>query len=346
MNLDERKLLVLSAVVDAYIRTGEPVGSKAIIANSNINVSSATIRNDMAALEKMGFLEQPHTSAGRVPSYLGYRMYIEKLMHPHCLTNEEKRDIDAKLLLGGATAESVLENAVEVLSDATGLAVVNSNNMLQFSVITRVEVIPAGRKLYALLMITSTGTIKNKLCRLEFDLTNEQIGYFAEFINKNLRGMNVENLTPAMLQNLAVALGSYMISLSPLLYAVYELSEEFSRNNINIRGEQKLIEQGDVNSAEIVRFFSGKQELAGLLSNALSGIQVLFGKENDTFTVTNSSMIVSPYRIGKKQGGSLGVVGPLRLDYAKVIPMMQYFSESVTRMLSDVMEQDEDEDKN
>ena len=186
MSLDDRKLLVLSTIVNEYIRTGEPVGSKTIIANSKINVSSATVRNDMAALEKLGLLEQPHTSAGRIPTYLGYRLYIERLMHPHVLSAKEKREIDEQLTQNGITAENVVDNAVQVLSDLTQLTVVNSNNMPHFSVITRVEVIPAGRRLYALLIITSTGAIKNKICRLEFDLTNEQLGFFAEFVNKNL----------------------------------------------------------------------------------------------------------------------------------------------------------------
>mgnify|MGYP002069150223 CR=1 FL=1 len=340
LNLDDRKLMVLSAVVDEYIKSGEPVGSKTIITNSEINVSSATIRNDMSALEKMGFLEQPHTSAGRVPTYLGYRLYIEKLMHPQLLTDEQKTQIDQ--MLQGTTAQSILENAVEVLSDATQLAVINANNLLHFSVITKVEVIPAGRKLYALLMITSTGSIKNKICRLEFDLNHEQIQYFADFINKNLQGVNVEALTPAKLQNLAVALGSYMIALSPLLYAVYELGEEFVKNNIQVSGEQKLLAKENLNSLEIVRFLNEKRELSNLLFNAFSGIQVLFGKENDTFTIENSSMILTPYQFGGEQGGSLGVIGPLRLDYAKVIPYMQYFSESVTKLLAEVT----DDEKN
>ncbi len=345
MKLDQRKMNVLSIVVDEYIKTGEPVGSKTIIENFNLNVSSATIRNDMAALEKMGFLQQPHTSAGRIPSYLGYRMYIEKLMNPETLSEEEKQKIDSQLLAGGGTAQTVLENAIEVLSDATGLAVVNSTNMLQFSVITRVEVIPAGKKLYALLMITSTGDIKNKICRLEFDLSNEQLGFFTKFINENLKGKNIENLTPAMLQNLAVALGSYMISLSPLLYAVYELSEEFSKDNIQVSGEQKLLEQSDIDSVEAVRFFNEKQELSHLLASAFSGLQVVFGKENDNFTVTNSSMIMAPYQIGDELGGSFGVIGPLRLDYAKVIPYMKYLSESVTKMLSQVIEDSDEKER-
>lgn len=340
MALDDRKLLVLATIVEEYIRSGEPVGSKTILNSSKINVSSATVRNDMAALEKMGLLEQPHTSAGRIPTYLGYRLYIERLMRPYVLSAKEKHEIDEQLTRNGITAENVVDNAVQVLSDLTQLTVVNTNNMPHFSVITRVEVIPAGRRLYALLIITSSGSIKNKICRLEFDLTNEQLGFFAEFVNKNLKGINIDELTPAMLQNLAIALGSYMISLSPLLYAVYELSEEFSHDNVNIRGEQRLLEAGNMDSLEIVRFLNEKQELARLLSEAFSGIKVIFGKENETFSITNSSMVVSPYRIGEAQGGSLGIIGPLRLDYAKVIPYMQYFSDSVTKMLSDILHEE------
>ena len=339
MELTKRKQNILASIVDGYIRTGEPVGSKSIAEKAG--VSSATVRNEMAELTELGLLEQPHTSAGRIPTYLGYRLYIERLMHPHVLSAKEKREIDEQLTQNGITAENVVDNAVQVLSDLTQLTVVNSNNMPHFSVITRVEVIPAGRRLYALLIITSTGAIKNKICRLEFDLTNEQLGFFAEFVNKNLTGTNIEELTPAMLQNLAIALGSYMISLSPLLYAVYELSEEFTKNSINIRGEQRLLEAGNMNSTEIIRFLNEKQELARLLSNAFSGIKVIFGKENDTFSITNSSMVVSPYKIGEAPGGSLGIIGPLRLDYAKVIPYMQYFSESVTKLLSDILHEEE-----
>lgn len=337
VKIDDRKLAILAAVVDEYIKTGEPVGSKTILTTAGLGVSSATIRNDMAALEKMGFLEHPHTSAGRVPTYYGYRMYIERLMSPHMLTSSEKREIDQKLLSGGATAQSVIQNAADLLSDATGLAVVNADNLLHFSVITRVEVVPAGHKLYALLMITSTGAVKNKLCRLEFELTPNQMEFFTQFVQQNLRGINVDHLTPAMLQNMAIALGGYMISLSPLLYAIYEMGEEFTRSNVRVRGEQKLLNTADIDSREILRFIHERQELANLLNGAMSGLQVLFGKENDVFAVTNSSMIVTPYQIGQKQGGALGVIGPVRLDYKKVIPYTQYFSDSITRILSEIV---------
>ncbi|WMJ22479.1 heat-inducible transcriptional repressor HrcA [Paludicola sp. MB14-C6] len=339
MTIDKRKMCILSAIVDEYIKTGEPVGSNAVLHCLNMNVSSATVRNDMAFLEKQGFLEQPHTSAGRIPTYLGYRFYIDNLMAPKPLSTKEKKLIDSLLNEEKLqTADAIVDTAVNVLSDLTQLAVVSKSNMPVFSVITRVEVIPAGRRLYALLIITSAGSIKNKICRMEFDLTNQQLEYFAKFINENLTGINLDKLNPAMLQNLAIALGAYMMSLSPLLHAVYELGEEMSKADVNVHGEQNLLSTCGLNSQEVVTLLTHKNQLDYLLSSAFDGVSVVFGKENESFAVTNSSMIVSPYKMHGEQVGSFGVIGPVRVDYAKVIPHIEYVTKSVTKLLTDVID--------
>ncbi|MFZ2538646.1 MAG: heat-inducible transcriptional repressor HrcA [Oscillospiraceae bacterium] len=343
MLIDERKMLILSAVVDEYIKTGEPVGSHAILQRLCVSVSSATVRNDMALLERLGYLEQPHTSAGRVPTYLGYRFYIDNLMSPKPLSTKEKHLIDSLLIRNDLTVDAVVDNAVNVLSDLTQLAVVSKSSMPVFSVITRVEVIPAGRRLYALLIITSAGTIKNKICRIEFDLSYEQLDYFARFINENLNGLNLDRVTSEMLQNLAIALGGYMVSLSPLLNAVYELSGEMSKIDINLRGEQRLITSG-IKADEVVSLLANKNDLDSLLSKAFDGISIVFGKENESFAVTNSSMIMSPYKIKEELAGSFGVIGPLRIDYANVIPHIEYITQSVTKLLADVIEGDDGKD--
>ncbi len=337
MQIDERKRLILQTVVDEYIRTGEPVGSNAVLSRMGMNVSSATVRNDMAFLERLGLLEQPHTSAGRIPTYEGYRFYIDHLMAPKPLSPKEKRLIDSLLSQNDLTVDSVVDNAVSVLAELTSLAVVSKSNAPVFSVITRVEVIPAGRRLYALLMITSAGAVRNKICRIDFDLNGEQLEFFERFINDHLDGLNVDSLTPAMLQSLAVGLGSYMIALSPLLRGVYQLSEELSKADVSLRGEQNLLTSGSLRPDEVVRLLSNKEALTGLLGSAFDGISVVFGEEGGSFAVSNSSLIVSPYKIGRHPGGSLGVIGPIRVDYAKVIPHIQYITESVTRLLSDVI---------
>ncbi|MBC5788364.1 MULTISPECIES: heat-inducible transcriptional repressor HrcA [Clostridiaceae] len=338
MKSDDRRLKILQIVVDSYIRTGEPIGSKTVAALMNNEVSSATIRNDMAMLERLGFLEQPHTSAGRIPTYLGYRIYINKLMRPSGLSEEEKHRIDTMLQREKTSPHAVVENALEALAEVTGCAAVNTSNLPKFSVITKVEVVPAGRKLYALLMITSTGEIKNKICRLEFDLNQEQLSFFENLVKHELLGKNVEQLTPVTMQNMAVALGSYMLSLSPLLYAIYELSDEISRQQVEMKGERNLLRCRDFDAGELIHFINTKNEIGKILSSAFDGINVVFGKETDTFTITNSSLILSKYGSDHPMG-SFGVIGPIRLDYSKIIPYMEYFSESVSRIIDNMMEE-------
>ena len=176
--MDDRKLKILAAVVDEYVRTGEPVGSKLISQLDNIKVSAATIRNDMAALEQMGYLEQPHTSAGRVPTFAGYRLYIDELMTLPDLTDAEKLRLDEMLGDKDTPEELLVQNAAAALTEITQCAAVVTNSAPRFSVISKVEVIPTGKRLYVILLITSNGSIKNKACRLEFDLSHEQLDFF------------------------------------------------------------------------------------------------------------------------------------------------------------------------
>lgn len=188
--MDGRKLKILTAVVEEYLVTGEPVGSRAIM--SYVNASSATIRNEMAELEKQGYLEQPHTSAGRIPTYLGYRVYVDNLMENNQLSEDEKRRLDAMLPEGAVTEEDLVQSASMALAELTKCAAVVANATPKFSVISKVEVIPTGKRMYVILMITSNGTIKNKVCRLEFDLSHEQLEFLIIIFSKIFREFRLE----------------------------------------------------------------------------------------------------------------------------------------------------------
>lgn len=325
---------ILAAIVDEYIKTGEPVGSKALAQRDDISVSSATIRNTMAALEQEGYLDHPHTSAGRVPTFKGFRFYIDNLMSPEPIEQERISEID-RMLDSGVSDESIIESASTALAEITKCATFSTNHVSKFSVITKVDVIPTGRRMYVLLLITSNGAIKNRVCRMEFDMTNEQMSDFTAFLNENLRGVNLENMSEEYIENLAAAMGSYMISLSPLLHAVYELSEEMMRDSIDVRGEKNLLACTDFPTQDVMNFLEQKNELSSLLDNALSGISVRFGAESDTFAISNSTLVSASYYKDGKPAGTLGIIGPMRLDYRKVIPYIEYLSNKVTRMLSE-----------
>lgn len=333
--LDERKRRILAAVVDAYILTGEPVGSKAIAALPDIRVSPATIRNDMAMLEQLGYLEQPHTSAGRIPTYSGYRLYIDELMNAKTLSDEEKTLLDNCLDVDVPTADALIESASKALAELTHCATVVKNVAPKFSVITKVELIPTGRRMYVLLMVTSSGNIKNKVCRLEFDLTNEQIEFFSRYMAENLQGVSIEDLDGDTIDRLVSAMGAYMVTLAPLLQGVCELAEGFKDNEIKLQGEKNLLTRQDINSDQIVEFFENKNKVVkNMLDDSFGDLQVLFG-EDGGFIIENSSMIVSKIKKDGKTAGSLGVIGPMRLDYAKIIPYIEYLTDRITDIISE-----------
>ncbi|MBR0483377.1 MAG: heat-inducible transcription repressor HrcA [Oscillospiraceae bacterium] len=334
--MNERKLKILAAVVEEYVRTGEPVGSKILAALPEINVSAATVRNDMAALEQLGYLEQPHTSAGRIPTVSGYRLYIEQLMRPPGMSQEEKQKLDSMLAIhGSATEELLIQNATTALAELTQCAAVVSDFSPQFSVISKVEVIPTGKRVYVILLITSAGSIKNKACRLEFDLTNEQLSWFSGYLSENLEGISVSDLSDELMENLTAAMSAYMMAMSPLVQGICELSRDLRQHALLFKGEKNLFSYQDLDKMEIVRFIEHKDELSRLLDDSFSGIKVLFREDKNSFVIGNSSMIVSKYRKGGKNVGSLGIIGPMRLDYAKVIPYIEYFSQKITDLISE-----------
>ena len=363
-SLGGRSFKILEAIIDEYIKTGEPVGSKLLSQRLDFAVSPATIRNEMASLEQQGYLDHPHTSAGRIPTVKGFRLYIERIPSgsigsfperdtPECqpaLSEEDKRAIDSAVgSICGDSDELIIESASHALAELTKCAVVSTSNIGRFSVITKVEVIPAGKRVYVLLLVTSGGGIKNRVCRLSFDLTDEQLDFFTQFANENLSGINLENVSREYMEQIGVALGSYMVTLSPLLKAVADLSGEMATSSFNFEGQSNLIAFEDLQKKEILSILENKNAFTELLDQAFSEINVMFGDGNDSdssnnnrlFTVSNSGLIAGSFKKRGQTAGSFGVIGPMRLDYKKLIPYIEYFAVEVTRILS----QDEAEDK-
>ena len=297
--MDDRKLKILTAVVDEYIVTGEPVGSKAIM--KHVKASSATIRNEMAELEKQGYLEQPHTSAGRVPTYNGYRLYVDMLTESDPLSADEKKELDEMLGSSFISEDDLVQNASLALAQLTKCATVVADSTPKFSMISKVEVIPTGKRMYVILMVTSSGTIKNKAFRLEFDLDNEQLEFFNNFIKENLDGIPLSALSDEYVDNLVAAMGAYMMTLSPIFSEVIKMTREIRSQDVKV----------------------------------FSDLHVMFSDEKDGFVIHNSSVITAPYKKNGENAGSLGLIGPMRLDYKKFIPYLEYFTDRISQMLTE-----------
>jgi heat-inducible transcriptional repressor len=159
--------------------------------------------------------------------------------------------------------------------------------------------------------------------------------FFSRYLQENLQGESVESLSEERMQELVTALGTYMMSLTPLVQGIYELSKDLRKDEYSVQGERNLLACNDLNKMDIVNFLENKNQFSAMLNDAFSGIQVMFSEESDSFIISNSSMIMSQYKKGSKTAGSLGIVGPMRLDYARIIPYIEYFTQKITDLISD-----------
>ena len=289
----------------------------------------------MAELEKQGYLEQPHTSAGRVPTYAGYRLYVDRLMRTDPLSDEEKHRLDGVFSADEYSEERLVKSASNALAQITSCAAFVSSENPKFSVISKVEVIPTGKRLYVLLMITSSGKIKNRTCRLELDLTNEQLEYFTNFVKQNLEGVPLDVLSDEMLQKIETAMGTYLVVMSPLVKGIFDMSKEITEREVDVSGAKNLLECKDIDNHELMSFMDNSDELTKLVDDSFSGIHVLFSQEDENFVIGNSSIVSSNFFKDGKVAGHLGVIGPMRIDYKKIIPYIEYLTGKITEILSD-----------
>ena len=340
VKLSERKKAILAAIVETYIETGEPVGSKLLSTKLDFQVSPATIRSDMAWLFEMGYLEQPHTSAGRVPSHLGFREYIDSLMRCKPLTQEERREIDSLFNVRNPDPDKLLEDAAEALSDYTNCATVTSSITPKTVRIRRVEMLVAGRNTVVIVMIASNGVIRNKVCRLDFPVTDKLVDFFNKFANSRLEGMNIAAVSAGYINSLAVVLGEYSQIFTPLLTAVFDLCKEINDGQYYLSGGAKLLEYSELKSlvGELLALLEKRDTLQSLFTLQGDGFRVIIGKENHSMELADSSVVVTQYRVGGEPAGTVGLIGPVRIDYARIIPHLEYFAKTLGDLLTETFE--------
>ena len=342
MKLDIRKLKILTAIVETYIDTGEPVSSKILAQQLGFSVSSATIRNDMAALFEMGLLEQPHTSAGRVPSHLGYRVYVDQLMHCKPLSEEERREIDALFNVRDPDPDKLLEDAAQALADYTNCATVSTTITPKTVLVKRVEIVPAGTRTVVVLVIATNGVIKNKVCRVDFRVTGEIVEFLNQFANGRLVGRSVNDISQWYINSISVTLGDYSQLFIPVLATIYELCREINDGQFYTSGGANLLnykELADI-ARDLLSAMANREQLLGVIGSKSDAVFITIGKENNQSELTDTSVVVTKYRIGEQNSGAIGVIGPVRMDYAKLIPHLEYFSQTLGKLLAESFEQE------
>ena len=339
MELTERKKKVLRSVVDLYIRTAEPVGSKAITELPDMKYSSATIRNEMAELTALGYLEQPHTSAGRVPSAAGYRLYVDELMADYRLSIDETKSISTAIEDKMQQVDKMMDKVAKLVSQATQLPAISMASRQAGASVKRYDLILAGQGSVILVLLLSTDEVVNKLIKLPISVTETDLKLLSAVLNAAATGLNCEELSGELLEKVMNSAGDA----APLVPVILDFTADTLRRqgnaNMAIAGQSRLLglpEYRDVDKAQRVLASIDEDALSNLpaVMQNENGTKVLVGPENVASELKDTSVVMTKFDIGDGMQGMIGVVGPTRMDYAKVTARLSYFAESLSKVFA------------
>ena len=339
MELTERKKKVLRSVVDLYIRTAEPVGSKAITELPDMKFSSATIRNEMADLTAMGYLEQPHTSAGRIPSASGYRLYVDELMADYRLSMDETKSINSAIEEKMERVDKMLEKVAKLVSQATDLPAISVTSRQSGAAVQRFDLIFAGSGSIILVIMLTNDEVVNKLIKLPVNVGETELKVLSAVLNATMTGLSAEEFTPELLEKVMAAAGSAAALVPVIVDFTAETLRRQGSTNMAVAGHSRLLglpEYQDVGKAQKVLTTLDPEGLSGLpaVMQNENGTKVLVGPENVASELKDTSVVMTKFDIGDGLQGMIGVVGPTRMDYAKVTARLSYFAESLSKMFA------------
>jgi len=339
MNLSERKKEILRVVVEQYVETAEPVGSKAVVAEFGSSISSATVRNEMAELESMGLLEQPHTSAGRVPSSLGYRVYVNELMRRHKLSTNDAHEIDSALKSRSSVHSQMLDEAGNLTSRVTTYPAYAMAATTGVVSIARFDFIYIDPLTFIIVTLLNNDIVKNKLVHLTSHVDPSMLIKLSAVFNASFTGIPEERITPTLISSTERAVGDLTGIVAVIAGFTIELLCEAKAGQARVAGTMNLFshpEYRDVDKAQrLIRYLSDDKELARLPSPDATGeIKITIGAENLADELRDSSVMAVRYDAGGDMQGLIGVVGPTRMDYSKVAARLSYIAQGLSWLFS------------
>ena len=339
MELTERKKKVLRSVVELYIRTAEPVGSKAITELPDMNYSSATIRNEMADLLAMGYLEQPHTSAGRIPSAAGYRLYVDELMADYRLSIDEANSIHTAIEEKMVQVDKLVEKVAKLVSQATNLPAISVATPTGGATISRFDLILTGPGSVILVVMLSSSDVVNKLIRLPLSVSQNDLTTLCAVLNATMTDLSADAFTAELLDRVLRASGSAAALVPVIVVFDTETLRRHGSANMAVAGQMRLLDQPeyrDIDRAQRVLTSLDEDSLSNLPAVMMNerGTKVLVGPEHVAQELKDTSVVMTKFDIGDGMQGMIGVVGPTRMDYAKVTARLSCFAENLSKMFA------------
>lgn len=336
--LDERKTKILNAIIRNYLETGEPVGSRTISKYTDLNLSSATIRNEMADLEEMGYILQPHTSAGRIPSDKGYRFYVDHLMEEK---NREVDEMKSFVIEHTEKVEQVLQQVAKILANNTNYATMVTAPSYHRNKVKFIQLSNVNDEQVLAVIVTEGNLVKNKIIPVSEPIDNETMLKLNILLNSNLNGLALQDINLATIAKLKEQAGIHSDIVSDVLDTLAETMGQDEDIRIYTSGTTNFFKYPELSdsekASELISTFEEKQQLASLVTENLleenTGIQVYIGNESPIQTMRDCSVVTATYELGEGVRGTIGIVGPKRMDYEKVMDNLKVLKNSLDGIL-------------
>lgn len=337
MDLGERKRYILKAIVDDYIETAEPVGSRTIAKKYEMGISSATIRNEMADLEELGYLEQPHTSAGRIPSDKGYRYYVDKLINIKDPTPDEAAEIRNILQIATiCEIDNIIRRTTKLLSEVTRYTAAVLSPSVKKSAVKSIQLVQVNDYDVLAIVVTDTAVIKHVLIKLPRKIDYDTLLKINNMLNEKLRNLTVEQIDLSVINQILMELRGYYEILNAIIPVLYDSLKSVDCD-IYLEGTTNIFkypEYNDINKARnFLSLLERKETLIDIFSDDGENLKVSIGRENNNDEVRDCSIIRASYMVGNKVVGTIGVIGPTRMDYSKVIGILKFIADNLNDIL-------------
>lgn len=336
--LTERQKLILNAIVDDYIRSAEPVGSRTISKRGDVNFSPATIRNEMSDLEELGYLEQPHTSAGRIPSHKGYRYYVDHLVKRGNLSVQELDALRTFFTEKLQEMEHLIQHVATMLSSLTNYTSIVLGPELLSTTLKHLQIVPLNDKTAVAIIVTNTGHVENKVVTIPDGMSVLDIEKMVNLLNARLSGVPLLQFKSKLHNEVSSELGRYVAKYEELMSMIESVLQSDEEDRIFVGGTTNMLTQPefrDVGKVKgILDLFDEAHTLVKLFSEASPGIQVRIGAENSVEAISNCSLITASYSIDGQLLGTIGILGPTRMEYGKVISLLDHLSKDMAVLLA------------
>lgn len=336
--LNERKKKILQIIIEDYISSAEPVGSRTIARKYDLGLSPATIRNEMSDLELLGYLEQPHTSAGRIPSAQAYRFYVDALIEPGTLTDNDMALIDGWYNERRRNIDDIFQSTAKILSRMTQNVSMVLNNQQTIANFCYLKFLPLDSQHAILCIVADDGSIDTNVVDIPLGMSSEEMDYLAGKMSKLLEDRNLSDISVEILQNVHTDVVEDKLIFSSLLQAVRKMTGRRQEQKVFLGGTKQLLNQPEFRDVERVRNLLGILEEEKVLKDLLqggedSGLKVTIGSENKFTGIQDCSMVQSTYRLNGQIVGTMAVLGPTRMEYGKVISVMDYLHKYLKTIL-------------